>query len=54
MRSRFDPRGMKKALEERNAEAKAEAKTYSDDMESGLLDPHAKMFNQGSTPIKTG
>lgn len=48
MRSRFDPRGIKKALQERNADAIASAKVFADDIKSGVLDPKSEDFNQGT------
>lgn len=47
MRSRFDPRGMTKAMEERNAEAQAAAMAFSEDLKSGALDPKSAKFKQG-------
>ena len=48
MRSRFDPRGIKKALQERNADAVASAKVFADDVKSGVLNPNSEDFNQGT------
>lgn len=48
MRSRFDPRGIKKALAERNKEAQTAAATFSGEIEAGALDPESDTFNQGS------
>ena len=48
MRSRFDPRGIKKALQERNADAVASAKVFADDIKSGVLNLKSEEFNQGA------
>jgi len=47
MKSRFDPRGMRKAMQERNAEAQAAAADFSQQLREGALDPTSPKFNQG-------
>ncbi len=47
MKSRFDPRGMRKALQERNTEAQAAAAEFSQQLKDGLLDHTSPTFNQG-------
>ena len=47
MKSRFDPRGMRKAMEERNTEARAAAAEFGSQMKDGTLDPSSPNFNQG-------
>ena len=51
MRSRFDPRGIRKVLEERNADALASAKVFADDLKSGVLDTSSEDFNQGTLQL---
>ena len=52
MRSRFDPRGMTKAIEERNTEAQKAALSYAEDRKSGALDADSAKFNQGQASAK--
>ena len=37
-------------MEERNTEAQAAAKSFSEDLKAGLLDPQSEDFNQGQPP----
>ena len=47
MKSRFDPRGMRKAMQERNTEAQAAAADFAQQLKEGVLDPISPKFNQG-------
>ena len=48
MKRRFDPRGMRKAMEERNEEAKQSSEALLAEIKSGDIDPAAENFNQGA------
>ena len=48
MKRRFDPRGMRKAMAERNEEAQKAATAFAEDLKAGTLDPKAEDFNQGA------
>ena len=53
MKRRFDPRGMRKAMEDRNQEARQSAEAFLQDVKSGTLDPKAENFNQGAAQSPT-
>ena len=48
MKRRFDPRGMRKAMEERNEEAKQSSEALLAEIKSGDIDPASENFNQGA------
>lgn len=48
MKRRFDPRRMRKSLEERNEEAQKAAAAFAEALASGSLDPKSDTFNQGA------
>ena len=48
MKRRFDPRGMEKAIQERNEAAQKAATSFAEDLKAGILDPKSEDFNQGA------